>query len=200
MRLTRLYRLTGVPNSWVPSCKSVSIRSFGQVFLCPFVFFVANSPEVLPFNFRPHRPISLSRGQPTNSMLSFRYIVPSLALIAALVLAGCGPSKQPAKTAPAVEPVVVAPKSDEPPKPEFGAKPNPKLEGVASARIEHGYVTLLYENGRKGQFPSGDLTADEAEWLNTFAAAHPLAHGKSTIVTAKTEVKKTIEKQSMIEG
>jgi hypothetical protein len=61
-------------------------------------------------------------------------------------------------------------------------------------------VRLLYQNGRKGLFPAGDLTAAEAEWLATFVAAHPLAPGKSTVVTARVEMKKTIEKQSMADG
>jgi hypothetical protein len=49
-------------------------------------------------------------------------------------------------------------------------------------------------------FPTGSLTEAEAEWLNAFATSHPLAHGKSTMVTAKTEVKQTIVKQSIENG
>ncbi|MDB6114565.1 MAG: hypothetical protein JWQ62_1510, partial [Lacunisphaera sp.] len=123
-------------------------------------------------------------------------------LAAALVFTGCGKKDEPkvaAKPKPAA-PAPVAPKPEAPPAPSAGAKPHPKLEGIASARTEGGYVTLLYQNGKKALFASGDLTESEAEWLNTFAAAHPLAHGKSTVVAAKVEVKKTIEKQSLVDG
>lgn len=129
-----------------------------------------------------------------------RFSAPGL-LAAALILTACGRKDEPKVAAqPKPAPAPVAPKPEEPPAPSAGAKPHPKLEGLASARIEGGYVTILYKNGRKALFASGDLTESEAAWLNTFAAEHPLAHGKSTVVAAKVEVKKTIEKQSVIDG
>ena len=133
-------------------------------------------------------------------MHSPRLIVSCLALAAALALTGCG-QKETAK-APAPKPAPApAPKvAEEAPKAETGAKPHPKLEGLAAVRIEGGYVTVLYENGRKTLFPATDLTEDENTWLTSFAAAHPLPHGKSTVVTAKTVAKKTIEKQSLVDG
>lgn len=133
-------------------------------------------------------------------MHQLRFIVCSLAAAGALLLTGCGPKEQAKAPPPKPAPAPVPEKPAEAPKPEPGAKPHPKLDGLAAARIEGGYATLLYENGRKGLFPVVDLTAAEAEWLNTFVAAHPLAHGKSTVVTAKVEAKKTIEKQSMVDG
>jgi hypothetical protein len=119
---------------------------------------------------------------------------------AALLLTACGPTAKP-KAAPAPKPVTAAPAAPEAkPRSEPGARPHPNLEGLAAARVESGYVTVLYQNGRKGLFPVGDLTDAEAQSINSFAAAHPLAHGKSTVVTAKVEAKKTIEKQSVVDG
>jgi hypothetical protein len=124
-------------------------------------------------------------------------------LAAILVLTGCGPRTQeqaktaPPPPAPAPEPV----KAPEPAaKPERPIKPGPKVADLASARIEGGYVTVLYQNGRKGLFPVVDLSDADLEELKQFAATHPLAHGKSTVVAAKVEVKKTIEKQTMVDG
>lgn len=78
-----------------------------------------------------------------------------------------------------------------------------KFKGLAAARAESGYVAVLYESGRKGMLPLTSLAEGEIEWVNAFATAHPLAHGKSTVVTARAdvmEVKKTIEKQSIENG
>jgi hypothetical protein len=124
--------------------------------------------------------------------------VPALAV--ALVITGCGRStKEPAKPSPAPAPVAPAPAPDAP-KPKSSAKPTPKIDDLASARVEGGYVTVLFKNGRKGQFPVADLTDEEIEEMKTFAAANPLAKGKSTVVVAKVEAKKTIEKQAIVDG
>src|SRR5262245_45795707 len=124
----------------------------------------------------------------------------SLALFAALLLAGCGQKEK----KPAPKPVVVAPPPEEP-KPEEKPKPalskkRPNLDGLASARIEGGYATVLYENGRRGLLPVADLTDEELTKIKDLAAAHPLAKGKGSVVTAKVEAKKTIEKSESING
>jgi hypothetical protein len=129
------------------------------------------------------------------------------ALFAVLLLAGCGPS---AKEHAAPAPVAAKPKETPPPPAaeqaaaaapgESSAATPAKFEGLAAARAEKGYVAVLYQNGRKGMFPTSALTATEADWLNAFAAAHPLAHGRSTVVTARVEAKKTIEKQTVENG
>ncbi len=132
----------------------------------------------------------------------------TLILIVALILAGCGPSAkerqaQAARAEKAREAAVAAARRqelEESAKKQGGGEIPAKFKGLASARAEQGYVAVLYENGRKGMFPSGSLSEDEATWLNAFAAAHPLAHGKSTVVITKTEVKKTMEKQSVENG
>ena len=133
-------------------------------------------------------------------MQLFRSLAWGAALTAALVLAGCKPSTQPqAKTPPPPAPVAPAP-APVPPKAKGGPKPHPKLEEIASARIEGGYVTVMLKNGRKGLFPLVDLTEAEVEEMKTFAAANPLAKGKSSVVVAKVEVKKTIEKSETVNG
>ncbi len=45
-------------------------------------------------------------------------------------------------------------------------------------------------------FPFSELQNAEREWLTEFAAAHPFAHGKSTITVTRAEVKKTIARQT----
>ncbi|SDS33140.1 hypothetical protein [Opitutus sp. GAS368] len=124
------------------------------------------------------------------------------AFTAALILAGCKPSTQAdAKAAPKPAPVAPAPEpAPEPAKAKGGPKPHPKLEDIASARIDGGYVTVLFKNGRKGLFPVVDLTDAEVEEMKQFATANPLAKGKSSVVVAKVEAKKTIEKQTMVDG
>ncbi|MEI6106466.1 MAG: hypothetical protein WCR49_05575 [Opitutae bacterium] len=142
------------------------------------------------------------------------FVLP-LALAAALLLPGCGPSakeqqaaaakRQAALTAAAdaakaQAAATAAEKAQEAAKTAATARANPKFDGLASARAEKGYVAVLYENGRKGMFPTAQLSEAENEWLTAFAAAHPLAHGKSTVVIAKTELTKTIVKQETIDG
>ncbi len=132
-------------------------------------------------------------------------LLPSALLILALPFAGCGKKAEEAKAPPkpsasAPAPVVVPAKPEGPPPPEKGAKPHPTFEGLAAARIDGGYVRVLYQNGRKGLFPTADLTATETEWLKDFITEHPLAAGKSSVVIAKVEVKKTIEKQETKDG
>lgn len=138
--------------------------------------------------------------------IRFHLLVPALA--AGLVLTGCGRSaKEQAKTPPAPGPVVLAPKPEPAPAPAAeparvrrSAKPAPKIEEMESARIEGGYMTVLFKNGRRGLFPLADLTAADEEAMKAFAAAHPLAKGKSSVVMAKVEVKKTIAKQVTEDG
>ena len=137
----------------------------------------------------------------------------ALALIVAVAfaLSGCGPSAkereaQAAQAAKARETAAATAADARKKAAEENAKkaaggPTPaKFVGLASARAESGYMAVLYENGRKGMFPFGALSEAETAWLTAFAAAHPLAHGKSTVVVAKTEIKKTIEKQSTENG
>ncbi len=138
--------------------------------------------------------------------IRFHVLVPALA--AALVLTGCGRSaKEQAKAPPAPAPAAPAPEPEPAPEPAADAakakrapKPGPKIEDIASARVEGGYVTVLYKNGRRGLFPVVDLTETDVEAMKAFAAANPLAKGKSSVVVAKVEVKKTIEKQVTEDG
>jgi len=135
-------------------------------------------------------------------MHPLRLLLRGTALAAVLLLTGCGPSaKEQAKASPRPAPAPEPVKAPEPPpKPEHSPKPHPKLEDIASARLEGGYVTVLFKSGRKGLFPIADLTDAEVEEMKTFAAANPLAKGKSSVVVAKVEAKKTIEKQSTVDG
>ena len=136
-------------------------------------------------------------------MRPVRFLPLSCTLILALLLAGCGKKEEQAKAPPkpaAPAPAPVPEKPEGPPPPEKGAKAHPTFEGLAAARIDGGYVRLLYQNGRKGLFPTVDLTPTEADWLKDFIAEHPLAPGKSTVVIAQVEAKKTIEKQSLENG
>lgn len=138
-----------------------------------------------------------------------------LALAAALFVSGCGPSaqEQQAQAAAAAKrkeesalAAATAAKAQEAAAEQEKAKAavsmqaNPKFAGLAFARAEKGYVAVLYENGRKGMFPTAQLSAAENEWLAAFAATHPLAHGKSSVVVAKTEQVKTIVKQETVDG
>ncbi len=139
-------------------------------------------------------------------MPPFRFIV--TALVGALFLAGCGKKEEQAKAPPppasrAPEPAP-EPEPAPDPAPDAGkakgkTKPH-NFEGLAAARAEKGYVAVQYQDGHRAMFPTGELSDAESAWLNTFATEHPLAHGKSTVVTAKTELKKTIEKQSIESG
>lgn len=128
------------------------------------------------------------------------FIGMALAVIAAFTLTGCGPSaKERQAQADRIKAATAANAraklEAEEAKKNSSAAIEKKFAGLSAARAESGYMAVLYENGRKGMFPFGSLTEDETEWLKAFALAHPLAHGKSTVVTSKTELKKTIEKQ-----
>jgi len=141
-----------------------------------------------------------------------------LALAAAIILSGCGPSAKEQQAAEAKRKEALATaaasaqahaatvaaeeaeKAKEAARAAASTKANPKFAGLAAARAEKGYVAVLYENGRKGMFPTAQLNDAENEWLAAFAAAHPLAHGKSTVVVAKTEQTKTIVKQETVNG
>lgn len=136
-------------------------------------------------------------------MHSPRFLVLVPALAATLLFSGCGKRQEQAQAAPppAPAPEPAAPATDSA-KAKRGAKPAPKTEELASARIEGGYVTVLFKNGRKGLFPVAELTDAELEEMKAFAAEHPLAKGKSSVVTAKVELqqKKTIEQQVVEDG
>lgn len=126
------------------------------------------------------------------------------ALIAALLLVGCGPSPkerqaEAARAEQAAAGVRAKEQAEHTQEPAVTEAPA-KFKGLTAARVESGYAAVLYESGRKGMLPLASLTAEETGWVTAFAAAHPLAHGKSTMVTAKAEVKKTIEKQSIENG
>ncbi len=136
-----------------------------------------------------------------------RYLKLIPALLAGLALAGCGPSaaekKAQAEKAEKARVAAVAKANQEAAEEKAKAKAAEeaaavtpaKFEGLASARVESGYISVLYANGRKGVLPIRTLSEAEVTWLTAFATAHPLAHGASTVVVAKTETKKTIEKQ-----
>ena len=131
--------------------------------------------------------------------LQFNCLRPSALFLAALLLlAGCSKTAKD-KPAPAA-PEKTAEVAPAPVKTLEESAPSPRFANLAAARSEKGYVAVLYQNGRKATFPSGALSADESGWLDAFAAAHPLAHGKSTVVTTTVEQKKTIEKQSVENG
>jgi hypothetical protein len=133
-----------------------------------------------------------------------------IVLVTALLLTACGRSEKQAKATPLTpapapvpeptpEPVAPAPETSKFAK--AGAKaPAPKLEELAAARIEGGYVTVQLKNGQRKLLPVAGLSDAELAELKTFAVANPLAKGKSSIVVAKVEVKKTIEKQETKDG
>jgi len=131
---------------------------------------------------------------------------------AALVLAGCGPSakeRQAQAEAARVarekaeqdrEAAAKAEADAEAKRKAESAVPPARFAALSAARVEGGYVYVLFENGRKSMLPTGSLPTDELAWVTTFAAAHPLARGKSSVVTAKVEAKQTIEKQAVENG
>ncbi|HVT74420.1 MAG TPA: hypothetical protein VHD61_14900 [Lacunisphaera sp.] len=133
-------------------------------------------------------------------------------LAAVLLLTGCGKSEAPrvaAKPSPDAAAVAAEKQAQEKAAAQARARAEaeaaaaavpPKFAGLKAARAEGSYVAVLFENGRKGMFPTVSLTEAEKQWLDEFAAAHPLAHGKSSVVTAKAEVKATIVKQSLENG
>lgn len=136
-------------------------------------------------------------------MHAFRITRPSLILTAILLVAasGCGRSEKQAQATPPPAPAPAP--APEPPTETAkrpGAKPAPKIAELAAARIEGGYVTVQFKNGRRGLFPVIDLSDAEIDEMKAFAAANPLAKGKSSVVVAKVEVKKTIEKQETKDG
>ncbi len=126
-----------------------------------------------------------------------------LVLVASFALAACGRQQQQAEApvpaapapAPAPEPAPEPAKTAKP-----GAKPAPKLDELAAARIEGGYVTVQFKNGQRKLLPVASLSDADLEELKTFATANPLAKGKSSVVVAKVEAKKTIEKQETKDG
>jgi hypothetical protein len=75
-----------------------------------------------------------------------------------------------------------------------------KFAGLSAARSDGGYIAVLYENGRRAMLPASTMSDAELAWIRKFAAEHPLAKGKSSVVVARTEAKKTIEKQAVENG
>ena len=132
-----------------------------------------------------------------------------LVSIAVLLLTACGRQQKQAEATPPSAPTPAPASAPEPvaPAPEnskfakAGTKaPAPKLDELSAARIEGGYVTVQFKNGQRKLLPVVSLSDAELEELKTFATAHPLAKGKSSVVVAKVEVKKTIEKQETKDG
>jgi hypothetical protein len=142
-------------------------------------------------------------------MASSHRVLPSLILVSAFLLTACGRSDQqakatppppaPAPAAPTPEPAAPAPETSKFAK-AVPKAPAPKLEELSAARIESGYVTVQFKNGQRKLLPVASLSEAELEELKSFATANPLAKGKSSIVVAKVEVKKTIEKQETKDG
>ncbi len=136
-----------------------------------------------------------------------KFSAPVLSLLM-LALAGCGPSaaEKAAQSAKAEKARQAAAgharkEAEEQKAKEAAAAVAPvKFTGLTLARLDGSYVAVLFENGRKGMLPVGSLKADELAWVTAFAEAHPLPRGKSSVVTSKVEVKKTIEKQSTENG
>ncbi len=127
----------------------------------------------------------------------------ALALIVAFTFAGCGPSakeKEAQRAKNAAEEKARFKALEEKHKTERLADTPAKFKDVTAARDEQGYVHVLYKDGHKGMFPVVSLSDVEKEWLTAFAASHPLAKGKGSVVVAKTDAKKTIERQSIDDG
>jgi hypothetical protein len=134
--------------------------------------------------------------------LRFFVLVPALA--ASIIFSSCGKRQEPATAAPAAAKPATVPEPAaksvaDGPQAKRGKAP-PRTEDLAAARVEGGYVTVLFKNGRRGLLPVTDFAEIELEELEAFAAEHPLARGKSSMVIAKVEQKKTIEKQATEEG
>jgi hypothetical protein len=136
-------------------------------------------------------------------MIFQRLLSLSFVLAAALLLPACRKSEkqataQPAAPAPAPEPAPEPPPEAKPAK--SATKPAPKLDDLAAARIEGGYVTVQFKNGQRSLIPTASLSDADLESLKAFAATNALAKGKSNVVVAKVEAKKTIEKQETKDG
>ena len=139
-----------------------------------------------------------------------KYPVLLIVLIVTVLVASCGPSAKEkqaqaeqaakAKAVAAAETHKKAEAAEAARKEREITEVPVKFKGLAAARVESGYVAVLYDGGRRAMLPAGSLSEAETAWVTDFATAHPLAHGKSTVVTAKTEVTKTIEKQSTENG
>jgi hypothetical protein len=74
------------------------------------------------------------------------------------------------------------------------AETPPAFKGIAQARVEKGYAAVVFADGHKGMFPFSGLTDADREWLQQFAAEHPLGHSKSTVTVSRVEALKTIER------
>jgi len=75
------------------------------------------------------------------------------------------------------------------------------LRAAVAARIDPAYAVVLFSDGHRSMLPLTSLNAADRAWLEKLAADHPLGHGNSTVIVAKTvlEKKKTLEKAT-VEG
>lgn len=135
-----------------------------------------------------------------------------LIMTAAMALAGCGPSKAELEAKAKADAAAAAKRkaaaeaqakqeAEEAKAREIAAMATPaKFAGLTAARSEGGYVAVQYENGRRGMIPTSTLNEQELNWVTKFAAEHPLAKGKGSVVVAKVEARKTILKQETVDG
>jgi len=66
---------------------------------------------------------------------------------------------------------------------------NPKYQDAVKARIENGYVIVLFANGSKTMVPLDSLKEDDRAWLTKLSLENPLSPGKSEIRFVKETIK-----------
>jgi hypothetical protein len=74
------------------------------------------------------------------------------------------------------------------------------VRGAIMARIDSNYAVVMFPDGRRSLVPLTELKASDRAFLDKLAAEHPLGHGNSKLIVVGTplQVKKTIEKQSIV--